>query len=74
MSEYKQCGAGWNRDNGSISIKLEGIELNATLWPNKYKKSENQPDWNISVKNEVAETLGLVRKDKEEIDPEDIPF
>lgn len=78
MSKYKTVGAGWNKENGSISLKIEGADINLTLWPNDYKKVDKHPDWTISVKTEVAKEYGF-GKDKpiqknDAINPEDIPF
>jgi hypothetical protein len=60
MSEYVNIGAGWINEDGSITVKIEKLGLNARLWKNTRKQGK-QPDWNMTCKRELAETLGLIQ-------------
>lgn len=85
--EFTNIGAGWiKKEEGKparISVKLEnGVFL--TIFKNTKKvEGSNQPDYNLTMKKEDAEAMGLVKVElssailsekEEEIDIEEIPF
>lgn len=78
---YTKIGAAWEKEPGKISVKLNNGKW-FTMFENTRKSSDKSPDWNLSMKSEDAQEMGLednFKKEEvvtanDEINPDEIPF